>query len=162
MSSLMGWVTGNPPERRTNLWFLTDKDGNTWKHEHMGGNEWVRMKVNGQPLDEHGNPCPYAKVQRITNGDMVEIARVRPATTYNDTPREEFAEGMTRFRDGHRAELWQNNRVLYGILKDADQREINKTHPPGKDKKPSHIRAADGTIVANTAAAQAEIKKLEI
>jgi hypothetical protein len=52
--------------------------------------------------------------------------------------------------------------VLYGILKDADQREINKTHPPGKDKKPSHIRAADGTIVANTAAAQAEIKKLEI
>lgn len=162
MSSLMGWVTGNPPERRTNLWFLTDKDGNTWKHEHMGGNEWVRMKVNGQPLDEHGNPCPYAKVQRITNGDMVEIARVRPATTYNDTPREEFAEGMTRFRDGHRAELWQNNRVLYGILKDADQREINKAHPPGKDKKPSHIRAADGTIVANTAAAQAEIKKLEI
>jgi hypothetical protein len=93
---------------------------------------------------------------------MVEIARVRPATTYNDTPREEFAEGMTRFRDGHRAELWQNNRVLYGILKDADQREINKAHPPGKDKKPSHIRAADGTIVANTAAAQAEIKKLEI
>lgn len=161
MAGQMGWVTKHPPDRETNLWFLTDKNGNTWKHEHVAGNEWVRMKPNGAPLDKNGNVCPYANVDRVTNDQMVEMAKVRPFTAYNDTPREMFAEGMTAFRDGQRALLWQNNRDLYKVMKAADQREINKAYPPGKDKKPTHIRAVDGTIVANTAAAQAEIQQLE-
>jgi len=159
IANKMGW--DHPKERDTNKFLFQDKDGNYWKHEHLTGNEWVKMRLNGQPLDAKGNPCTYDKIHRITNADMVEIARVRPGTTYNDTPKEMFADGMTMFRAGRRADLWQNNRALYNVLKDADQREINKAHPLDKNKKPTHIRAVDGRIVANTAAAQTEIQKLE-
>lgn len=162
MAAQLGWVTNQPPDRNTNKWFLLDKDGGTWKHENVGGNYWVRMKPNGSPLDSKGNPCPYEKIDRITNDDMVKIAKVRPASAYNDTPLEEFAEGMTAYRDGQRAELWKNNRSIYNVVKAADQLEINKAHPPGKDKKPTHIRAVNGLIVANSASARAEIQKLEI
>ncbi len=157
----MGWVPPASPTRDTNSWYLEDKNGNYWKHEHVAGKEWVRMKTNGQPLDKNGQPCKYENVDRVTNDQMIEMAKVRPATSYNDTPKEMYAEAMTKFRDGHRADLWKVNPDMYKVMKSADQEEINRAHPPDKKGVPTYIRAADGRIVPNTPEAQAEIQNLE-
>ncbi|MBC7996540.1 MAG: hypothetical protein IAF58_01255 [Leptolyngbya sp.] len=162
LAEQMGWQSPSPFTQDTRRYLIEDKNGGLWKHEILTGKVFVRTAKNGSLLDSHGNVVSDPmNAQKITNEQMQQTAKVTPFSSYNDAPDEMYAEALTAFRDGDRRELLNKSPGLYKVIKDADQKEINRVHPPDRPGHPSFVRDFNGKLVANTTAVEEQLRKLE-
>lgn len=126
----MGWTYNQRTGPR-----LLDRNGGEWAFS--GNRHW----------DFVGGTRPGDNKTRVTNDEMRELAKIRPASTYFDNPDEMHAEAISRFRTDRRG-LAGEAADMYFVAKAYDQRMIDrafKNLPPG-----SLIRSASGDVVAAT------------
>lgn len=154
IAAAMGWAWS----KKHGDVFL-DKNNNPWKYNETK-DKW----------DWAGAKPPKDGVTTITKKQMRDRAKVTPMTSYNDSPLETHAEAVSAFRLGEtgnpkevgdRRLLAITSPQLYEAIKKYDQDMINKTHKPGPDGKPTHIRGLNGRIIENTAENQRTIADRE-
>lgn len=154
LAAAMGWAWS-----KAHGDVFLDKNNNPWKfNEKKDKWDWAGAKP------------PNDGVTTISNKQMRDRAKVTPMTTYNDSPFETHAEAVSAFRIGEtgnpkevgdRRLLAINSPQLYEAIKKYDQDMINKTHKPGPDGRPTHIRGLNGRIIENTSENQQTIANRE-
>jgi hypothetical protein len=129
---------------------LLDKKGGQWQRveDKEGNSKWAPI-VDGQPVPERA----------ISSAEMREQAKVKPATDYFTYPWEAHAEAQSMFRH-NRQQLWSENKDLYKLMQQYDQREINRRFGT-ENGQPKMIRGADGDIVPNTPEHRKAVQELE-
>lgn len=133
----MGWTTDRAKPR------LLDKTGGEWTY-HEKSETW--RSADGK--------------KRLTNEQMRERAKVRPASNYFDSADEMHAEGISRFRTD-RAGLAEDSPHLYSVMKDFDQRMLDKKYGKDSNGQSNYIRDENGKIVRNTPEARQRIERME-
>jgi len=103
-----------------------------------------------------GHPEPG---RSITSAQMRDRALVKPATNYFNYPWEMHAEALSMFRHD-RHQLYGENRQLYQLMQQYDQREINRQFG-SENGQPRMIRGANGLIVPNTEQNRRAVTELE-
>lgn len=160
LARMLGWHPFTNPDTGEKGWLICSKEeGNYFYKLGQLSGLWVRCNQNGQPQAEDGRTVErQIDAVRLTAQKMMEIAQIRPATTYFSNPMEMYAEGMMMLRAdrSHRHELATTNRSLYELLKEQDQSEINNTFGSA-----AFIRNADGVLVADNAMARKELAGFE-
>lgn len=142
----LGWTPIPGSSREHPDWMIEGKNGGFAPPADGSPNgPWEKIGKDGQNLGQ------------ISRDKVVKLAKVMPSTSYFEGPHEVLAEGLTMFRlgDRHRDQLKKNS-VLYSLIKEFDQREINMTFGKGK-----FIRSYSGKLVPKTPKNEADLIRRE-
>lgn len=111
---------------------IKDKDGGMWKYnKDTNEYDWKKGK---RPRGDRS----------ISPEEMTRRALVKPSTDYNHFPYETHAEGIAMLRYNPTL-LASKSPQLYKVLRDWDQKQLDKRHGEGKV-----MRGVDGRVVPNT------------
>jgi len=138
-----GWVR----DQVTGANRILDKTRNQWQF-NSESKKWDPI-INGHPDPRRS----------ITSEQMRDRALVKPATNNFNNPSEMHAEALSMFRSD-RHQLFGQNRQLYQLMQQYDQREINERFGISGGQ-PRFIRGTDGRIVANTPQNRNAVTELE-
>jgi hypothetical protein len=124
---------------------------------------WLRHDASGRPADGQGKATSEQNAERIAPTQMMIRSTVEPVSEYFPGPDEMYAEGYSAFTTGERSRLDLKFAApkLYGVVKEADQNQINQKYPPLDGHTPRIIRAPDGTLLPNSPANAARVSDFE-
>lgn len=113
---------------------------------------WIRVDDQGTPLDENGNPTDRESAPVVSNNEVMERAKVTPATDYFTSAREHGAELVTVIREDEstRGALLHQNPQSYQIAVELDQEELNDEYGVDANGEPNKIRMPSGEIRDNS------------
>lgn len=154
---MLGWHSFKNPLTGETDWSIATQTGTRYKYS-MPLHCWVSCNKSGQPVDAAGSRVKHQyDAVRLSGTEIVKVAKVRPCTNYVDSPLEVLAEGLAMFRmtGTHRARLLQTSPELYALVKDFDQRQLDRHFGAG------FIRAANGQVVSSTAVTAEGVRMLE-
>lgn len=157
-ASKLGWQTYCNVRTGQSGWLLRTKNDQTFKFASNWG-LWIHCNRLGDPLDADGKRVKLQKdSQMLSTSKIREIAEVPPCTEYFPNPMEHFAEGLMMFRLGatQREQLMELSPQLYAIIKEADQKELDKTLGDGQ-----YMRNLAGMVIATDKSQLAEIASAE-
>lgn len=123
----IGWrqaIDANTGEKK-DLWLFEAKDGSLYRmKEEPGKISWIRSDENGNDLK------PNEPDGRLTNRQMYERAKMRPATEYFYLKYEMVADALEMYRRDMKSnlELYRNNPELYRIVRDYDQKRLDSKY----------------------------------
>jgi hypothetical protein len=135
----MGW------KKADGDWARETKDGRLWKFDFDQASkkvyEWYEVDADGKRKEG----------STMSNTDMMENSKVKPATDYFTTPKENFAEGIRLYRQGKetREQFEKDDPELAKYISDFDKRELETKLGIDDNHKPLYVRDADGLIVEN-------------
>ena len=137
-------------------WLLKTSEGFLYRNTQP--DLWIRCSKDLIPLDDMGKPVAASKARKLSSDRIREYALVKPLSLDFPTPPEVFADALSMFRADRdsRAELLQISPILYKVVREHDQEELDKTY--GKGNK---VRAVDGTVTEPTLPIIREIRDLE-
>jgi hypothetical protein len=123
----------------------------------------MRVNEQGEPLDRSGRPTPASEGLGLPDADMRSLAVVTPVSRYFPNPAEMLVEGLMFFRLNaqRRQALLRESPVLYNLVKNWDQSEINHHYGIGSDGQPKMVRLPDGTLASRDATATTIIADFE-
>ncbi len=142
----LGWHCFKNPLTGESDWTLETQSSSLYKYStplHC----WVSCNRAGQPVDETGARVKHQyEANHLTSKQILEMAKVRPCTSYIDNPLEVLAEGLAMYRIDrlHRARLMERTPELYNIVKDFDQQVILRQFGAGL------MRSVEGQVVATS------------
>lgn len=138
----LGWQTFDNHLTGERNWAMVTKSGSLYKYSnHL--RRWISCNKSGQPVDSIGTRVAHqSEADYMTSKELAQIALVRPATTYMNNPLEVMAEGLAMLRMGQqqRRVLLEKSPELYDLVKDFDQRLIDKQFGTGM------VRTLDGLV----------------
>jgi len=162
----LGWEEDAPY-----TWHLIGKDGNNYCSQTNDDlkNVWTGCQSPPKGLFAWLSTWPFGhpSIQAppssaISNRQMRDMALVTPSTNYFDNPVEMDAEALTQFRLGntHRSALRNLNEGMYNLVKEQDQRDINRKYPP-VNGEPRRIRLPNGQLAEHSAEARDAVERFE-
>lgn len=154
--TLNGYTKAVGKPSTSHSWLLKTSEGFLYKPSQP--DLWIRCSKDLVPLDEHGRAVPASKARKMNSERIREYALVKPLSLDFPTPPEIFADALSMFRADRdsRAELLQISPILYQVVREHDQEELDRTFGKG-----SKVRAVDGTVTEPTLPIIREIKDLE-
>jgi len=163
----LGWEADPRPD----TWQLKGKDGNNYCRQSLEDlkNVWTGCPPKSGlfawpstwPLGHPSSQTPPSSA-KLSDTQMRDMALVTPSTGYFNNPIEMDAEALTQFRLGneHRSSLRNLNKGMYDVVKDQDQRDINRKYPP-VNGEPRRIRLPNGQLAENSAQARDAVERFE-
>jgi|JI8StandDraft_1071087.scaffolds.fasta_scaffold39576_2 hypothetical protein len=111
---------------------------------------WVEVNSKGEFVH------PDSLEGLISNSQMMEKALVKPSSDYFYTPKDDFAEGIARYRQSpeSRAKLAQDAPELCKYVEEYDKREIADKLGVGEGNKPLYKRNEKFEIVRDESVAE--------
>lgn len=111
---------------------------------------WVEVNTKGEFVH------PDSLEGLISNSQMMEKALVKPSSDYFYTPKDDFAEGIARYRQSpeSRAKLAQDAPDLSKYVEEYDKREIADKLGVGEGNKPLYKRNEKFEIVRDESVAE--------
>lgn len=111
---------------------------------------WVEVNIKGEFVH------PDSLEGLISNSQMMEKALVKPSSDYFYTPKDDFAEGIARYRQSpeSRAKLAQDAPELSKYVEEYDKREIADKLGVGEGNKPLYKRNEKCEIVRDESVAE--------
>lgn len=161
VAAALGWVPVANPDGKTS-YALKAKNGEKYRY-FAAARGWMRVSDKGEPLDLSGRPTSISEGMGLPDADMRSLAVVTPVSRYFPNPAEMLVEGLMFFRLNaqRRATLLKESPVLYELVKNWDQSEINHHYGVGPDGQPKMVRLPDGTLAPNNARAMSIIADFE-
>ncbi|MBX9686830.1 MAG: hypothetical protein K2X27_09020 [Candidatus Obscuribacterales bacterium] len=146
------------PRKPSAAWLLKSSEGPDFFYKQIDFEQWMRCDKNLQLLDDNGNPVSMNQARKLSAERIRNFALIRPVTSEFSTPPEVFADALAMFRSDKecRAELLEISPLLYKLVRDHDQMELDKTYGKGL-----RVRAIDGTVTQPSEAVLKEIRNLE-
>ena len=156
----IGWHWAFNAQTGEGAWMLRSAENCQWwySYDSLRG-KWFRCNKNATPLDSDGE-----KVRRrceaffASNAEVRALAAVTPPSDYFTNPMEMFAEAIRLFRTSAatRRSLYACNPQLYELVRDQDQREIDKAFGKGL-----YIRTASGVLTKATSQSLSALQSFE-
>lgn len=111
---------------------------------------WVEVNTKGEFVH------PDSLEGLVSNSQMMEKALVKPSSDYFYTPKDDFAEGIARYRQSpeSRAKLAQDAPGLCKYVEEYDKREIADKLGVGEGNKPLYKRNEKFEIVRDESVAE--------
>ncbi len=172
MASKLGWVFAGEPmitdyglngnftrlKNTPSGWLIKSIEGPDYLYKQSGPAMWTRCDLNMRPLDFFGKPVADSLARKLSSEKIRQFALIAPVSADFPTPPEVFADALAMFRADKdaRAELFQESPILYKIVRDQDQKELDVTY--GKGLK---VRSVDGTVCDPSPEVLKEIQELE-
>ncbi|MBS2009175.1 MAG: hypothetical protein JST01_19130 [Cyanobacteria bacterium SZAS TMP-1] len=167
----MGWRRRRDQADADYNWFLAGKsrDDNgqpaTFMPSNSTGMMWQfeRWRLDGGAVDKNGKVVPADKAQFLSTEEMAKEAQVPLPTSYFENPEEEYAESVKLFRLGEesRMALRDSSPMLYKIVEQNDQLEINLAYGVDGSGAVKMVRDIDGRLVANSVDAQRRLAQFD-
>jgi hypothetical protein len=141
----LGWKQAiDPLGNKKDQWLFEAKDGTLYRSdERKEGIFWVRTDAFGNDLN------PSGEGGTLTNDQMYDRAKLKPATKYFYMKEEVFADAMAQYKSSEKTnlELYRNNPELYKYLRDYDQARLDDRFGVGWwTTTPTVYRDIDGEI----------------
>jgi hypothetical protein len=151
----LGWLNIDGKEKC----LMRTKDGKYLSFQVSKG--WLLCNEKEEAINRDGKVIKDGFIY-LTTEEARNEAAVRPLTDYCHHPREVDATAAAAFKSSieDRTRLAMNDKILYTVAKDKDQKKIDAyyaKHYPGKEG----IRLPNGHIVDKTPEAQAEVTAFE-
>jgi hypothetical protein len=161
VAQALGWVSLTDAAGKTR-YALRAKNGEQYQY-FAAARGWMRVNDKGEPLDWSGRPAPVSEGTGLPDTHMRSLALVTPVSRYFPNPAEMLVEGLMflRLNAQRRATLLKESPVLYDLVKNWDQSEINHHHGLGADGQPKMVRLPDGTLASRDARAMSIIAEFE-
>lgn len=161
MARKIGWQPFYNSRTGESSWRFKSSEGSDVYYKFYAYREgmWIRCDSSGRLLKKDGSRARNIRnAYSISNKQMRNVADMHPCTTYFQSPLEMFADSLMlyRLKSGTRKRLRNMNRRLYEIVKEYDQKEVDKTY--GRER---FVRSPDGLLVEPTPAALDEINSFE-
>lgn len=135
----MGW------KKTGDSWSKQSKDGRLWQFDFEKAShqiyQWYEVDETGKRKEN----------STMSNTDMMQNAKIKPASDYFRTPQEDFAEGIRLYRTSTqiREQFEKDNPELSKYIAEYDQQEIRTKLGIDDNHKPLYLRDENGNIVPN-------------
>ncbi len=151
VAEALGWKAVTDRSGKTQ-YALTTKNGDNLRY-FAATRGWMRVNEHGEPVDRGGRPVQVSEGMGLTDAEMRSLALVTPVSRYFPNPGEMLVEGLMYFRLNaqRRSTLLTESPVLYSLVKNWDQAEINHHHGVSAEGQPKLLRLPDGTLAPRDA-----------